>query len=180
VPSIPPSKKDDKTRKEHNQMNQPTREELEEIKRRLARIERQTEPIQITRLEIDAGGIYRKLDEIEENTNATKIQMEGVRGDFLQIRESQADLRDRLIEHSEDLKVIQEKQETHTELLGKLIGVGEGHTKRFDQIDESIAELKSTQAELKSTQAELKSAQAEQGAKLDLILKLLQPGGEQQ
>lgn len=113
-------------------MNQPTEDRFREIEerqaefeKRLIRVERQTEPIQITRLEIDSGSIHRRLDEIEENTNVTKIQMEGVRGDLLQIRESQADLRDRLIEHSEDLKAIKDKQDTHTEILGQIMNFSE-------------------------------------------------------
>ena len=66
-------------------------------------------------------------------------QTEGVSGDLLQIIESQSDLRDRLIEHSEDLKVIKEKQETHSELLSQLIGIGEEHTKSFTEIKATMA-----------------------------------------
>ena len=106
-------------------MNQPTREEFEELKRRLARLERQTEPIQITRLEIESGSLYRKLDDVQEVTNAMQTKIDSVRGDVLKIRESQADLKDTLKEHGERLKEIEEKQETHTELLGQLISVGE-------------------------------------------------------
>jgi hypothetical protein len=51
--------------------------------------------------------------------------MQGARADILQVRESQADLRDRLIEHSEDFKVIKGKQDAHSELLGQLITIGE-------------------------------------------------------
>lgn len=139
-------------------MNQPTEDRfkrLEEEQRQLKEEMRQlreqiTEPIKITRLEIDTGSMHKKLDKVEENTNITKIQMEGTRADILRIGESQADLRDRLIEHSEDLKVIKDKQEAHSEVLGQIVNLSEDHTKRFDTVD----------------------------AKLDLILKLLQSRGE--
>ena len=126
---------------------QPIEQELQEIKRRLTRLERHTEPIQITRLEIESGSLYRRMDDVQEATNSTQTKMDSVREDVLKIRESQADLRDRLREQSDDLKVIKEKQEAHTELLGQLIGIGESHTARFDRIDGSIAELRSAQAE---------------------------------
>jgi len=106
----------------------------------------------------------KRLDAVQEDANILKIQMAGARADILQIRESQADLRDRLVEHSEDLKAIRDKQDAHSALLGQLINIGE--------------ETKATQAETKATQAEMKATQAEQGAKLDLILQLLQPKAE--
>ena len=133
---------------------QPIEQELQEIKRRLTRLERHTEPIQITRLEIESGSLYRRMDDVQEATNSTQTKIDSVREDVLKIRESQADLRDRLREQSDDLKVIKEKQEAHTELLGQLIGIGESHTARFDRIDGSIAELRSAQVELRSAQAE--------------------------
>ena len=94
------------------------------------------------------------MDDVQESTNSTQTKIDSVREDVLKIRESQADLRDRLREQSDDLKAIKEKQEAHTELLGQLIGIGESHTARFDRIDGSIAELRSAQVELRSAQAE--------------------------
>lgn len=141
-------------------MNQPAEDRFKqfeerqvEFEKRLRDVERHTTPIKITQLEIDSGGIHRRLDEIQEDTNAIRVDVAGIS----KIRESQADLRDRLIEHSEDLKAIKEKQEAHSEILGQLMNFGEEvkntqdeHTKRFDRVE----------------------------AKLDLILKLLQPKGE--
>ncbi len=117
-------------------MNQPTREEFEEIKRRLARIERYTEPIQITRLEIESGSLYRKLDDVQEVTNAVQTKIDSVRGDILKIRESQADLKDTLKEHGQRLKEIEDKQETHTELLGQLVNFAESHEKNMATKDD--------------------------------------------
>lgn len=95
-------------------MNQPTREEIEEIKKRLERLEtQQTEPIKITRLEIDSGSM--------------REEVKGARADILKIRESQADLRDRLIEHGSHLSSIETKQDAHTEVLGKLVNFAESH-----------------------------------------------------
>ena len=140
-------------------MNQPTRDnELEELKRRVSRLERYTEPIQITRLEIESGSLYRKLDDVQEVTNSVETKIDRACGDISQIRDSQADLRDRLISHSDDLKAIKDKQDAHNELrdrlishsddlkaikdkqdahnelLGQLIGIGEKHTESFTKI----------------------------------------------
>jgi len=152
-------------------MNQPTEdrikrleEEQRQLKEEVRKLkEQQNEPIKITRLEIDSGNIHKQLDEVQENTNIAKIEMEGARADILKIRESQADLRDRLIEHSEDLKAIKDKQDAHTEVLGQIMNFGEDHTKRFDRIDAAMA-TKDDIAAIKATQ--------------DLILQLLQKRGE--
>ena len=124
-------------------MNQPTEDRikrLEEEQRQLKEDvrklkEQQTEPIKITRLEIDSGSM-------KDDVGVLKIQMQGARADILQIRESQGDLRDRLIEHSEDLKVIKEKQDAHSELLGQLINIGESHTANMATKDD-VASIKS-------------------------------------
>ncbi len=125
-------------------MNQPTREEHEELKRRVAKLERQTEPMRIMRLEIDAGSIYRQLDSIQEDVGVLKMQMEGVRADVSIVKSNQGDLKEYL---DEQFKNIEQKQDTHQELIGQMINVGEDHTKRFDRIDASIAELRSAQDE---------------------------------
>ncbi len=113
-------------------MSQPAEDLIKQIKerqaefeKRLIEVERYISPIKFTQMELDSGRIFRRLDEIQENTNTTKIQMDGARSDLLKIRESQVDLRDRLIEHSEDFKAVKEKQEAHTEILGQLMNFGE-------------------------------------------------------
>jgi chromosome segregation ATPase len=125
-------------------MNQPTREEHEELKRRVAKLERQTEPMRIMRLEIDAGSIYRQLDSIQEDVGVLKMQMEGVRADVSIVKSNQGDLKEYL---DEQFKSIAQKQDAHQELIGQMINVGEDHTKRFDRIDASMAELRSAQDE---------------------------------
>jgi chromosome segregation ATPase len=122
-------------------MNQPTEDRIKqfeerqaEFEKRLRQVERHTEPIKITQLEIDSGGIFRRLDEIKEDTNTTKTQMEGVRGDLLQISESQADLKDRIIEHGQHLEAIKDKQEAHTEILGKLLYLTEEYGKKLETV----------------------------------------------
>jgi chromosome segregation ATPase len=146
-------------------MNQPTREEFEEFKQEIRQEvkqlrEQRTEEIKAVRVEVASEDVVnrlkaleqgqkefkqeatKRLDTVQGDTNVLKIEMQGARADILQIRESQADLRDRLIEHSEDLKDIKEKQDAHSELLGQLINIGEEtktaqaeHTKRFDKLE---------------------------------------------
>lgn len=122
-------------------MNQPTRQEFDQLAKRVARIEQRTEEIKAVRVEVASEDVVNRLkgleegqEELKEDTAVLKIQMQGARADILQIRESQADLRDRLIEHSEDLKAIKDKQDAHSELLGQIITIGESHTESFDEI----------------------------------------------
>ncbi|HWS82931.1 MAG TPA: hypothetical protein VN207_01585 [Ktedonobacteraceae bacterium] len=159
-------------------MNQPTEDRLkrlEEEQKNLREEVRQlreqiTEPIKITRLEIDQGGMNKRLDAVQEDTNVLKIEMQGARADIRVVKANQSDLRGSLEEHGQRLVAIETKQDGHTEVLGQIVNVSEGHTKRFDHIDAAIA--------TKDDVAALKATQAEQGAKLDLILQLLQPKGE--
>ena len=139
-------------------MNQPTEdrikrleEEQRQLKEEVRKLkEQQTEPIRIDRLEIDRGGTHKRLDEVQEDTNVLKIEMQGARADILQIRESQADLRDRLIEHSEDLKAIKDKQDAHTEVLDKLVNFAESHDALLKNTatKEDIADIKTTQEQI--------------------------------
>jgi len=142
-------------------MNQPTEDRFKQIEERLSKIERYTEPIRITKMEIEAGSIFRQLDEVQEDTNILKIQMEGVRADISATRATQSDHTAFLAEHRRQLKEIEEKQEAHTEILGQLMNFGE-------RIEAAMA--------TKDDIARIEKTQAEQGQKLDLILKLLQKG----
>ena len=149
-------------------MNQPTREEferLEEGQKRLEEEQRQlreefrqfkeqrTEEIKAVRVEVASEDVINRLktleegqEELKEDTAVLKIQMQGARADILQIRESQADLRDRLIEHSENLKVIKNKQDAHSEILDKLVDFAESHEKNMATKDD-VARIEKTQAE---------------------------------
>jgi len=148
-------------------MNQPIEDRIKKIEekqedtdKRLAEVERRTEPIPATtRIEVASADVLNQLkaleegqkellrktnekldkiaqtqashderfDRLQEDTNVVKIQMEGVRADVLRVAESQADFRDRLIEHGQVLKAIQENQDRHTETLSSLISSAESH-----------------------------------------------------
>ncbi len=153
-------------------MNQPTREEFEEIKRRLVRIERQTEPMRIMRLEIDAGSIYRQLDSIQEDVGVFKTQIEGTRADISIVKSNQGDLKEYL---EEQFKGVETKQDAHAELLGQLLDFAESHDATLKTVA-TKEDLSRLEARFSADIAALKAAQAEQGQKLDLILKLLQKG----
>jgi chromosome segregation ATPase len=137
-------------------MNQPTEdrikrleEEQRQLKEKVRKLEeQQTEPIRIDRLEIDRGGTHKRLDEIEENTNITKIQMEGARADIRVVKANQGDIQGYLENHSQRLESIEQKQDDHSELLGQLITVGEKseatqdeHTKRFDKLESLMMQI---------------------------------------
>jgi len=148
-------------------MNQPIEDRIKKIEekqedtdKRLAEVERRTEPIPATtRIEVASADVLNQLkaleegqkellrktnekldkiaqtqashderfDRLQEDTNVVKIQMEGVRADVLRVAESQADFRDKLIEHEQVLKAIQENQDRHTETLDSLISSAESH-----------------------------------------------------
>ena len=173
-------------------MNQPTEdrikrleEEQRQLKEEVRKLkEQQTEPIKITRLEIDSGSMHKQLDAVQEDTNILKIEMQGARADILQIRESQADLRDTLKEHGQHLKAIRTQQERNMETLGNLLNFAESHEKNMATKDDikpmatkdDIAALEATQDERFS---KLEATQAEQGDLLKLILaELRKPKGE--
>jgi chromosome segregation ATPase len=134
-------------------MNQPTRDEFDQIVNRVTRIEQRTEEIKAVRVEVASEDVVNRLkileegqEELKEDTAVLKIQMQGARADILQVRESQADLRDTLKEHGQRLESIEQKQDAHSELLGQLINIGEEmktsqaeHTKRFDRIETTMA-----------------------------------------
>jgi chromosome segregation ATPase len=114
-------------------MNQPTEdrlkrleEEQRQLKEEMRKLkEQQTEPIKITRLEIDSGSMHKKLDEVEEHTTVTKIEMQGARADIRVVKANQSDIRGYLENHSQRLESIEQKLESHTEILGQIMNFGE-------------------------------------------------------
>jgi hypothetical protein len=162
-------------------MNQPTEDNIRQIKerqvefeKRLIDMERYISPIKFMQLEIDSGRIFRRIDEIQKNTNITKIQTEGVSGDLLQIRESQVDIRDRLVEHGQRIESIEQKQDTHTEILDQLMGFGERIEATMATKDDiKIMATKDDIGRLETRIGQIETTQAEQGNKLDQILALL-------
>jgi len=171
-------------------MNQPTREEFEEFKQEIRQEVRQlreqrTEEIKAVRVEVASEDVINRMkvleqgqQELKEDTivlkddvGVLKIEMQGARADISNIKATQSDHSEFFIQHGQRLSTIETKQDAHTEVLGQIVNISEGHTKRFDQIDASITELR-------SGITELRSGITEQDQKLDLILKLMQPKGE--
>jgi hypothetical protein len=144
-------------------MNQPIEDRfkrLEEEQRHLREEVRQlreqiTEPIKITRLEIDSGNIHKQLGAVQEDVGVLKIEMAGARADILSIKATQSDQGEFLKEDRQIQSHHTEKLDQHTEVLGQLVSFAESH-------DALLKDMKATQDE--------------QGQKLDLILKLLQKG----
>ena len=97
--------------------------------------------------------------ELKDDVGVLKIEIQGARADILQIRESQADLRDRLIEHGQHLEAIRTQQDAHTATFGDLLNFAKSH----DVLLKNTA-TKDDVAAIKATQ--------------DLILQLLQKRGE--
>jgi len=135
---------------------QPTREEFERLETRQKQLEEEvrklkeqkTDEMKAINVNVGSADVVARLDTLEQDTAVLKIEMQGARADILQIRESQSDLRDRLIEHGKDLKIINEEQQAHKELLGQIINVGESHTKSFDQLKTDVSSIKSTQEQI--------------------------------
>jgi len=129
-------------------MNQPTRDEFDRLADRVKRIEQKTEEIKVTRVEVASADVVtqlktleqgqqetnKKLDSTQQDVNVLKIEMQGARADILQIRESQADLRDKIIEHGQYLKAIDDKQEAHTETLDSLLNFAESHDETLKNV----------------------------------------------
>src|SRR5207253_2986725 len=105
------------------------KEEMRKLKEQI------TEPIKITRLEIDSGSM-------KDDVGVLKIEMAGARADIRVVKANQSDTRGYLENHSQRLESIEQKQDAHSELLGQLINIGEEtkttqaeHTKRFDRLE---------------------------------------------
>ena len=164
-------------------MNQPTREEFERLEEEQRQLkaeqeqlkeefrklkEQQTEPIRITRLEIDSGSmqdsiekINKQLDAVQEDTNTVKVEIQGVRSDILLIKATQSDHSAFHIEHGQRLKTIEDKQDAHSEVLDKLVDFAESHEKNMATKDdlkafaESHEKNMATKDDLKATETRL-------------------------
>jgi chromosome segregation ATPase len=73
---------------------------------------------------------------LKDDVGVLKIEMQGARADILQIRESQADLRDTLKEHGQRLSAIETKQDAHSEILDRLVDFAESHEKNMATKDD--------------------------------------------
>ena len=124
-----------------------TRTEFEEFKKEV-RQQRHTDEIPAFNVNLASADVTNRLDTLQENANVVKVQMEGARADILQIRESQADLRDKLVEHGNRLQSIEEKQDAHTEILGKLLNFTESHDGKLTALQTDVTSIKSTQEQI--------------------------------
>jgi hypothetical protein len=146
-------------------MNQPIEdrikrleEEQRQLKEEMRKLkEQQTEPIKITRLEIDSGSMHKGLDAVQEDTAVLKIQMQGARADLLSIKATQSDHGEFLQEDRQIQSHHAEKLDQHTEVLGQLVSFAESHdallkataTKddvsrmetRFDRLEEIMMQI---------------------------------------
>ncbi len=169
-------------------MNYPTRDEFEQLKEEVRKLrEQQTEPIRITRLEIVQSDLSKRLGLVQEDVAilrfdvaALNVEMRGARADILQIKESQADLRDTFKEHGQCLKSIEEKQDAHSEILEKLVDFAELHDatlKEHTQVLKEHTRVLKEHAQrfdrIEATQTEHSSMLKEHGQMLREILVLL-------
>jgi len=151
---------------------QPIEQRFEKIEQRLEKIEQQqTEPIKVTRIEIDTGGILEQLAEMNKLLSG--------------IGERQADHGERFDRLAH---VQQETKEIHTisnvwldalqENIGDIKAGQASHNERFDTVERAIGAVQSDVSSLKATQDDHSALLKDQGQKLDLILHLLQKRGE--
>lgn len=152
-------------------MNQPTREEFEQLKerqddfdKRLTTVEgRQTEPIKIDHLEIDRGGTQELLKETNK-----KLEI---------IIQTQADRSEKLetLEHGQ--KEISRKQDEQFEYIKKEFASIEERQKRQDDVLFTHSKhINAFQEEMKglATKEDLKTMKEEI---LDAVRKISHPGG---
>jgi chromosome segregation ATPase len=157
-------------------MNQPIENRIRKIEERLNKIEQQTEPVKVTRIEIDQGSQLRQqIGQIEREQKGTNLTLDN---------------------HTEMLKELSKQSDRHTQAFAKVSELLDVHTETISDLQADVKAIKATQIDhgeilrkhtkrfdrIEISMVELKSAQAEQGkrmdttdSKLDLILKLLQP-----
>ncbi len=125
-------------------MNQPTEDRIKKVEqkqkdadKRVTRIEqRQTEEIKALRSE--ATSVDTRLGSIQENTDIVKIQMEGARADIRVVKANQSDLKGYI---EEQFKSVEDKQDAHTELVGKLIDLTESHDTMLKDMNSKLDQI---------------------------------------
>jgi chromosome segregation ATPase len=149
-------------------MNQPTREEYEDLKERVRRLEeQQTEPIHVT--------VERKYPDRELLQAALRKQdeqFEYLKGELKSLASRQNEYDKGLISHSRSTSVLQNEM---TEARADILKIRESQLDQRDQIKEirdQIKEIKDTMA-TKEDISVLKKNQDEQHDTLRLILRIL-------
>jgi chromosome segregation ATPase len=167
---------------------------IEKIEERLEKLERtcgETEPIKVTRIEIDISDVrerFNRIDKRQADTERTLDNHTAFLKDVSSEQDVQSDLLQKIfimvstqntdiavLKHEmqgarADITSIKATQSDHGELFKE-------HSQRFDRIEAAMA-TKEDLAALKTTQDEHGGLLRSQGEKLDLILQLLQKKGE--
>ncbi len=146
-------------------------EQQKEFVKRLEDIERQTEPIKVTRVEIDTGGIQERLAENNKLLRGIAQAQADHSERFDMLERSQQELMQELQAHS--TAWLETLQENFDETKAVLIEIGTkqaDHSERFDEVKVGVNDIKATMA----TKDEMAALKADHGAKLDMILQLLQ------
>jgi hypothetical protein len=113
----------------------------EKIEHRLEKLEQRTDEIRAVRVEVASEDVTNRLKTLEDDTAVLKIEMQGARADISNVKATQSDHSAFFIEHGNRLSAIETKQDTHSELLGQLITIGEA-TKN------DITSIKTTQEQI--------------------------------
>jgi chromosome segregation ATPase len=152
-------------------MNQPTREEFEELKEEVRKLREQiTEPIKINHLEIDRGGTQDLLKEANKKLDS--------------IIQAQADRSERFDDFERGLRGISKKQDEQLAEIKSLSARQNEYDKGLISHSRSISVL---QDEMKGAREDLKAMATKEDLKnladtieervKDLLIKYLQPGG---
>jgi hypothetical protein len=126
------------------ELRQEFREEQRQLKEEMRQLrEQRTEEIKAVRVEVASEDVVnrlkaleqgqqefkqeaaKRLDTVQEDTNVLKIEMQGARADISNIKATQSDHSAFFIAHGQRLKAIEEKQDTHTEILGQIVNISE-------------------------------------------------------
>jgi chromosome segregation ATPase len=147
-------------------MNDPKR--IENLERRVERLEQDRDGI------VEGEKLLLKLSKYHraglQELNGKAERLELLQGET----NERLDGADQTLKRYEGyFKDIEQKQGTHTELLGDLIAVGEEHTKRFAQLERRFDRVEATQAEHSAMLREHSAMLREQGALLKEILARL-------
>lgn len=138
-------------------MDQPTREEFEDHEQRIRKLEQQTEPIKVTRIELDSSGVL-------EHMSQTNKLLKG--------------MTEMLPDHGEKLDTLTRGQQ---EIKQDIKAIHDVFVGDFDRIEtamatkDDITRLETTTNALKTTQDEHGQLLSEHSQMLKQILQLLQP-----
>jgi len=160
-------------------MNQPTREEFEQLVERVKQIEQRTEEIKTVKVEVASEDVIKRLDALEQGqqeiSRKQDEQFTHLKGEFASISKRQDGHDKGLFMHSKHIGELQEEVKGARADIANIQATQSDHGELLKNMatKDDISALKGDTSALKGDISALKTAQDEQHGMLHQILRLL-------